>query len=386
METIVATSLIAGVVAGFFMHRSDFCVTAMFRDVFLFRDASGLKILLFMIVLTAVLFHGARALGVIAHYPFPLLGPMSLANALGGVVFGIGMVLAGGCVVGTLYKMGAGSVPSLIAFCGLLIGSAGYAEIHPWWAVVTENLAVFGPGVTVPQALGLPTAPVVALAIAVGAIVLWRWTRRDGLADKAQAEGYVQPWVTAVVISVVGLASYVAIGMPMGITTSYAKMGAIVESLVAPAHVAELAYFQAQPLHYLPPFGDRMVSGGAGPALDGIAAIQYPLVVGVVSGAFVSAILLREWRLYFNVPLRQYVSVLLGGVLLGFASRLVPGCNVWHLWGGIPILAGQSILYLLGLVPGTWIGSWLLLRFVLKRETAPAQAMIRGMHERNECD
>ena len=41
------------------------------------------------------------------------------------------MVLAGGCVVGTLYKMGSGSVASAVAFVGLLAGSALYGEWHP---------------------------------------------------------------------------------------------------------------------------------------------------------------------------------------------------------------------------------------------------------------
>ncbi len=34
---IIAVSLVLGLAGGFVMHRSDFCVTAMFRDFFLFR-------------------------------------------------------------------------------------------------------------------------------------------------------------------------------------------------------------------------------------------------------------------------------------------------------------------------------------------------------------
>ena len=50
------------------------------------------------------------------------------------VLLGVGMVLAGGCVVGTLYKMGAGGIGSVAAFGGLLAGSALYAGVHPAWA------------------------------------------------------------------------------------------------------------------------------------------------------------------------------------------------------------------------------------------------------------
>lgn len=364
---IVGTSLTGGVIAGFFMHRSDFCVTAMFRDVFLFRDFSGLRVLVLLMVVSAALFHGAFAVGAISHYPFPLLGAMSLTNILGGVVFGIGMVLAGGCVVGTLYRLGAGSAPSMVAFAGLLVGSTAYAEVHPWWASVTKSLAIFGPEKTVGQAFGVPPGVLPILLAAIGAVFLWRWTARYGWTRPAGADGYVQPWVTALIIAGIGLASYIAIGMPLGITTSYAKLGATVALWFQPEHVASLTYFQGVPLNYVPPFASEALRGGAGPALDGIAAIQYPLVGGIVLGAMASAILLREWRVHFQVPARQYASVLVGGLLLGLASRMVPGCNVWHLWGGIPILAGQSVLYLVGLVPGVWIGNQIFKRFVLAR-------------------
>jgi hypothetical protein len=45
---------------------------------------------------------------------------------------------------------------------------------------------------------------------------------------------------------------------------------------------------------------------------------------------------------------------------------MAPSCNVWHLWGGVPILAMQSLLFLAGLLPGTWIGAHLLTRFVVR--------------------
>lgn len=363
---IILTSLLCGLSAGFLMHRSDFCVTGMFRDFFLFKDARMLRVLVFMVVASMALFHVAKTLGLIAHYPFPLLGAMSLTNILGGVLFGIGMVLAGGCVVGTLYKMGAGSILSAVAFAGLLAGSAFYAEIHPAWSALTQQLAVFGPGKTIPQALGLSPYALIVPVLAAGGWLVWRWARQGALVMPSYAEGYIQPWMTAVLLAGVGLASYIVVGMPLGITTSYAKLGATVQSWFAPDHVASLAYFQAQGLKYVPPFGDTVITGGAGPALDAVAAIQYPLVGGIIFGAMVSAVKLGEWKLRYRVPARQYASVLIGGILLGLAARMVPACNVWHLWGGVPILAGQSVLYVIGLLPGTWIGSVILARYVVR--------------------
>ena len=182
----------------------------------------------------------------------------------------------------------------------------------------------------------------------------------------AFAAGHLAPWRAALILALLGFASYVAVGMPLGITTTYAKFGAAIESLIAPEHVKRLAYFAAMPLDYTPPFADRAITGGPGPQLDAIAALQYPLIIGIVAGAFWSARCLGEFRLQWRLPPRQFASALAGGILLGLAARMAPACNVWHLWGGVPILAMQSLLFVGGLVPGTWVGARLLTRFVVR--------------------
>lgn len=363
---IVVSSLAIGLAAGFVMHRADFCVTACFRDLFLFRDFFLVRQLLLLVVTSMALFEAGRLAGLIGPYPFPLLGPPSLANLVGGFVFGIGMVLAGGCVCGSLFKFGAGSIASLLAVIGMLIGSAGYAEVHEQWAGFAKATALTRSAITLPQWLGIaPTWLLLPLA-AIGAWWLQREFRAGRMTRPAYAIGHLEPWRAALLLALLGFASYALVGMPMGITTTYAKLGAAIESLFAPEHVRNLAYFSLQPLNYVPPFADRAISGGPGPKLDAIAAIQYPLLAGIVGGAALSAALVGAWRLHWRLPSRQIASALLGGLLLGLAARMAPSCNVWHLWGGLPILAMQSLLFLAGLLPGTWLGTRLLTRFVIR--------------------
>lgn len=364
--TIALASLAAGLTAGFVMHRSGFCVTAMFRDLFLFRDAYLLRMLVLLVVASMLLFELARWTGRLSPYPFPLLGPPSLAGLIGGIVFGIGMVLAGGCVVGTLYKLGAGSLTSGVAFLGMVAGSALYAEIHPAWNTLAKLTQLDGQAITLPQWLGLTPSVLILPAAGIGAVFLLRWSRAGSMTRISHATGHLPPWKAALILAAVGLYSILLVGMPLGITTAYAKLGATIESWFWPEHVAQLAYFTSQPLDYTPPLADRPIKGGPGPGLDAIAAIQYPLILGILLGAFVSAVLVREFRVRYHIPPRQLVSALIGGILLGLSARMVPGCNIWHLWGGLPILALQSLLFLAGLIPGTWIGSRLLVRFVIR--------------------
>jgi uncharacterized membrane protein YedE/YeeE len=341
-------------------------MAGMFRDLFLFRRTQMLRMLVLAVIVSLILFETARLLGLLSPYPFPLLGSPSLASVLGGLLFGIGMVLAGGCVVGTLYKLGSGSLLALVALLGLIAGSTLYAEIHPWWSALASATTLFAGKSTVPEILGLSPTPLLTAVALPGVLLLRRWYRQDRWRRVAAAEGYLQPWKAALLLALIGLVSYLLIGMPLGVTTSYAKIGAYLEGTLVPAHVEGLAYFHTQPLDYQPPLGDLRVQGGPGPGLDGIAAVQFPLILGIVLGAAGSALLLGEFRVYLRVPLRQALSAFVGGLIMGAAARMAPACNLWHLLGGLPILAAQSLLFVLGMLPGAWIGTRLLTRLVVR--------------------
>jgi hypothetical protein len=305
----------------------------------------------------------ARVTAVLPSYPFPWFAPPSLVNLIGGCLFGIGMVLAGGCVVGVLYKLGGGNLFAGVALFGLLAGSALYAEFHPFWSQLAKAGAWPDAGVTIPQLTGVAPGWWVAGVAILGGGWCWHW-RRQGLwcTPAQQAEGYLPLWLTALVLAGLGLLSVVGTGMPMGVTTSYAKAVGFLEEFVAPSHVAQVAYFTAQPIRYALPFGGPQMTGGAGPVLDVVALIQFPLIIGIVLGALISALLLGEFHPRWRMPWRQVLMVFAGGVIMALGSRMTPGCNVWHLLGGVPLLTMQSLLFLAGLLPGAWLGGRLFLR------------------------
>lgn len=364
--SMITGGLLLGGAAGFLMHRADYCVAGMFRDLFLFRATRMLKSLLLLVLVSFPLFELIRLTGCVA-VPFPFFGPPSLVNLVGGFLFGIGMVLAGGCVVGSLYKFGAGSLPAFLALLGLVAGSTLYALLHPYWVMVARALALPTKAVTLPQLLGLPPWLPVVLITAVLFFLVRGWFRDGSINSMMVVDGYLQPWHAALGLSLIGSASVLLLGMPMGITTSYAKFGAMLLHFLAPGYYNSLEYFRLLPLKYTPPLGGEMISGGPGYALDAIALVQFPLIAGIVIGSAWSAIRLGEWQVHSKLPWRQVLSVLLGGVIMGLASRMAPACNIWHLFGGLPILALQSFLFLAGLLPGAWLGGLLLTRLVIPR-------------------
>ncbi len=358
-------SLALGLAAGFVMHRSDFCIAGMFRDLFLFRRVVLLRSFLLLVVATMVLFEAARLSGLLSTYPFPLLYAPTAANLVGGALFGVGMVLAGGCVVGTLYKMGAGSALSMTAFLGLIAGSGLYAEFHPAWASFIKATTLVPGKVTMAQILNVdPLVTVLAVALPASALLV-SWRRRGAFLNRSFAAGYLQPSRAALLLALISVASYVLIGMPLGVTSSFTKAAGLAERALFSGHYERLAFYQAMPLNFIHRLtGPAALTGGVGPVIDALAAIQIPLIAGIVAGSAVSAALLGELRFVYRVPRRQYLLAAGGGVLMGLASRMAPTCNVWHLLGGLPLLAASSILFLLGILGGAWIGSRALIRLL----------------------
>jgi len=355
-----------GAAAGFLMHRSGFCLVCPFRDLFLFRDGFPARALLLVVVASMVLFEGARRLGLLAFYPFPLLGFPSVSHLIGGGIFGVGMVLAGGCVFGVLYKMGAGSLVAGTAFLGLLAGSAAYAEVHPAW-ILARNAGKLSDGWnTIPQGLGVDPGIVVAGIAAASSALFLRW-RADGKWSRGGTapRGHVPKWAAAIGLSILGTTTYVLSGMPIGVTTSYAKMAGWFESVLAPGHFASLAFFRSVSLDVVSPVTGEILRGGPAPVFDAVAAIQLPLIAGVLLGSALSAVLLKEFRVHLKVPPVQLLAGFIGGILMGLASRMGTGCNVWHLLGGVPILAAPSLLFAAGLFPGAWAGTHLLRKIIV---------------------
>ncbi|MBE0500516.1 MAG: YeeE/YedE family protein [Desulfuromonadales bacterium] len=365
----IALLFFCGFVSGYLMHRSDFCMAGAFRDLFLFRSGMMLKALLILVAAAAVLFELEYLAGWVT-LPFPIFKAPTLFGLMGGVLFGFGMVLSGGCVVGVLYKSGSGSRPALTALLGLIVGSGLYAEVHqiitPWLRRTELTTHV-----TLSQLTGISSFWWV-LTLALGVLFLARrWWRTDRMEERTfSAQGYIQPWKTALLLALLVALGAASSGVPFGVTTSYLKFAATVEKLLLPQHFSTLSLFNTQPLVYLLPLSQERLTGGAGPAWDAFAVLQYPLIAGIILGAVWSSAWLKEWSWRGHFPLSQVVTVFSGGIIMAFGSRIADGCNIWHIWGGVPIFAIQSLLFVFGLFPGAWLGSLVIKQVILGREGA----------------
>lgn len=109
--------VIAGLM-GLISQRSRFCIVKAFRDPFMSGESKGTVgviagLLISLIGFTAIKYFGIGAMGETGMRARELtwVFPHFWAKAgIGGFIFGLGMTVAGGCAVGTLWRVGEGQI------------------------------------------------------------------------------------------------------------------------------------------------------------------------------------------------------------------------------------------------------------------------------------
>ena len=109
-----AILILTGFVIGFVLHRSRFCFSRVFREPFMTAEGEMTKAMMLVIALAAPVGAVLIAQGIIDPYR-AIPTRFWLGSALGGLIFGVGMVLAGGCASGSLWRMGEGHLKLVVA-------------------------------------------------------------------------------------------------------------------------------------------------------------------------------------------------------------------------------------------------------------------------------
>ncbi|MTI66077.1 MAG: transporter [Firmicutes bacterium] len=140
----------SGLFVGFILQKSRFCFVAALRDPYLIGGVDLTKAVLIALAITTIGFTIIKYWLVINNEPLIGLNyitPISLATVIGGFLFGIGMVLAGGCSSGTLMRVGEGFQLQLIVLIFFIIGSTLGAHDFGWWknTLMSCNKTIFLP-------------------------------------------------------------------------------------------------------------------------------------------------------------------------------------------------------------------------------------------------
>jgi uncharacterized protein len=167
--------LLFGLAFGVVFQRSRFCLVRAFREPFLTGDAEHTRAAALALVVSTLGFAILKFTDLKdrSEWVFAAAGVGSLA---GGLAFGIGMTLAGGCGAGSLWRAGEGQVKLWVAVACFALG----ASLARLVAVQAGLLQKLGAAVFLPSALGWGGAIVLIVVIALGWAMLATWNEQTG--------------------------------------------------------------------------------------------------------------------------------------------------------------------------------------------------------------
>ncbi|MCX8029951.1 MAG: YeeE/YedE family protein [Thermodesulfovibrionales bacterium] len=238
-----------------------------------------------------------------------------ISAIVGGYLFGIGIVIAGGCGSGVLYKQGEGQFAALVATFGFAVSliASLHGPLNPIVKALKSYKVAIGSGddaITTPalwdffgQSLYIKWA-VIAVVIAIIIPIVFKGKPFSGVAKKG--------WTWSAGGAIIGLlvilawwASYYFGGQARGLSFSGPTVDFLMFGLTGNSQA---------------PF-DPMFS------LFGIGILTWSAlyVVGVPIGAYMSAKGLKEFKLTAPKQADELLRVFIGGLIMGFGAIVAGG-------------------------------------------------------------
>jgi uncharacterized membrane protein YedE/YeeE len=365
-----------GLSLGLVLQRGRLCFAGAFRDLFLMRNGTMMRAILVGLAIMTPVFALIEARAV----PEPSFGavaagahvvPLGLNLAVGGLMFGIGMVVAGGCVSGTLYRIGEGYLASWASLFGILLGLSLAAHTWNAWYAFTIQSAPIG---WLPTSLGYGGAILVtwaALAVAFVASLWWETRGADATPPfavpagrKPSAPVTLGQHLRAISASVLGkgwppLAAVTALALlnvaaflvdtPLGVTGELAAWADRAAGLVGLA---------------APPLIGADTLAGCNLALGSLGVINPSTLLdaGLVLGAMLAALAAREFKVRMPRQRRRYLQSFAGGSLMGYGAGIGIGCTIGAFFSAIPSLGLSGWVFGLALLAGAGIGTQIIRR------------------------
>ncbi|MEM8858964.1 MAG: YeeE/YedE family protein [Chloroflexota bacterium] len=310
-------AIITGMGLGFIIERGDMCFHSTWRN--LLRKPSNpdlFRAYLLLLLISIPLVQLFIFMGWIQPWIAPLAWR---ANLVGGLIFGVGMVVAKSCITGIFYKLGHGMLGVLVAmgtwFLGDILTYLG--PLAGWRNSLNSNpIQVEGVSATVSNTLGV-FAPILLILLAAGAIYYLYQSPQD---DRGKLWGWLP------------------LGIGMGLMLSIAW-------LVAGFAGADYSYGTSR----VPTGIFEVITGRGGTVFSWIPLTLFAIVPGALIAAYTSGTLWVRGE-----DMRRYTELAAGGLLMGVGAGIAGGCNLGHSMVGVSLLSWGSIVTTVAIVAGVW--------------------------------
>ena len=387
--SLLVAATAVGVAFGVVLQRSRLCYASLLSDLFLFRSLSrNGQGLLLATALTMLAWSSTYLVRGAEGFWLPAWGWFGL---VGGGVFGVGMIVAGCCMMSALYRAGGGDLTYLVVLASTAVGYLGYGLLYPVFLEHYFTPLWVGSGGTL-FASPVP-APLVAVAVLSAGLLAYAWVagrfeRQFGRGEDALvADG--GPGAVTQASRGVGVTIRVGVDVLYRGTVDYLDRRrsptSLREAVASPwdPRTGGIA-LAALAAVWLWLSGVWTVSGpeagwvaltadAAGlrtPALDrwaidlfdsGVPAVTPNMAVfaGAGLGAVLSAVATGEFAV--RLPDRETLPyATTGGLLMGVGASLAPGCNIGNMFTGVAQLSVHGLVATTGMIFGAYAATRLL--------------------------
>jgi uncharacterized membrane protein YedE/YeeE len=340
---------VLGLLFGFFAQRTAFCTRSAVLDLTRGRNPKALAIWaagFAAAVLGVQILLYRDALSVVDTRFFGT--PQSLSGAVaGGLLFGVGMALARGCVSRLLVLGASGNLRAL--FCILVTGLVGWATydgilvpLRDWLSSFANTALIGGNDLLALAGVAQGAGVAIGAALAIVAVALCL-RARPGL------------W------NILG-----GIGVGLTIVAGWYFTYDLSTQVFEP--------IQAESLSFIRPLA---TTANLAAGTISSAGLDQGLLAGTLVGAFLAAVLFRDFRIatFAEPGTPSILRYALGSVLMGFGGILAVGCTIGAGFTGGSVLAITSLLALASMVTGAALADRLIDGRVATPATLPAKAV-----------
>lgn len=314
----IILAILTGTVLGYFLERGDVCFHSTWRTLFnIPRKTDLFKTYLLFLLISIPVVQILIALDLIS----PWIAPFAWqANIFGGLVFGVGMVVASTCITGVFYKFGHGMLGMLVAFITWSIGDI-LTYAGPLQGL-RNNLNAN------PISFNGETATVLSGNFGLGLVIL-----------------IMLGGITAVYL-------YRASASKSGKLMGWERLG------VALAIVMTIAWFVAQVSGSNYTFGTSGVPTALFLSPFGGPQTSSPWImvtlISIIPGAFIAARQHDTLWIRGESP-QRYAQLGAGGFLMGIGAGIAGGCNLGHGMVGVSLLSLGSIATTVAIIVGIFV-------------------------------
>lgn len=346
MIYMILTGLLCGALLGFVMQRGRFCLTGGFRDMYIAKDNRMFYALLIAIAVQSV---GVYALISFGVFEFSAGTLPIIAVIVGSFIFGIGIILAGGCATGTWYRAGEGLVGSWMALAAYMLVAA-MMRTGPLASVSEKFYGVQFEENSIAGTFGISTWVLIVPFVALVAFIIFRELKKPkvkipGLKPKKTGLAHVlfeKRWNPFMTAAIIGLIATMAWPLSVGAGRVFGL------GITAPS---------ANILQYLVTGDLNFINWGVF------------LVLGIFLGSLFGAKMSGEFR--FRMPdVKTGIKSVSGGLMMGFGASLAGGCSIGNGLVMTAMMTWSGWISLLFMILGTWTASY----FVFVRPRKKAQA------------